>query len=133
TLCGFFGGGVGLGDGEGTAAALSATSFCPGICASFGIEFGAAVILPASPVGLFRLGTGIAALSVLAMTGEGEGAGFGGVYCSMITGVDIPRVGSRRSLADKEVVSIAYGSSCCSIKASTPIALTRSKSPGRAP
>jgi len=48
----------------------------------------------------------------LAGTGDGTVAGFGGVYCSMITGVAIPNVGNFLSLAITPLTSSESGSSC---------------------
>ena len=44
--------------------------------------------------------------------GVGEATGFGGVYCSMITGVAIPSVGNLFSFAITLPASNESGSSC---------------------
>ena len=65
--------------------------------------------------------------------GDGEGAGFGGVYCSISTGVASASVGSLPSRPTSALSSIESGSSCCVMNALTPMALTPAKSAGRVP
>ena len=108
-MYGFFGGGVGAGLGVG-----------------LGLGFASVF----SDVSVF-----ISAAAGFAgdADGVGVGAGLGGLYCSASVGVDRFKVGSFSRRFASAASSILSGSNCSSINASTPIFLTRSKSPGLAP
>ena len=117
---------------SGRAGILAESSFFAPICISFCIA--GMLALESCGASAMAFCAGAVTLSgAFAGVGDGTTAGFGGVYCSIITGVAIPRVGSFLSFAIAPVSSIESGSSCCAMKASTPMDLTRSTSPGRAP
>src|SRR5437879_13723513 len=95
-----------------SAGILPASSFFAPISISFCVAgmLGFAVSCGASAM---AFGAGAVTLSgAFAGVGDGTFAGFGGVYCSMITGVAIPRVGSFLSFAIAPVLSIGSGWMC---------------------
>src|SRR5262249_26413519 len=98
--------------GAGTFPASSGFGFISlGIAAVPAFVESCGVWLRALGVPAFRSGAAIAS-AIFTTAGEGTGAGLGGVYCSIITGVAMLSVGSLRSLAVTDESSIESGSSC---------------------
>src|SRR5207253_8500229 len=117
TICGFFGGGDGFGDACGSAPCwsagiLPASSFLTSACMSFGIADIAGLFESCGALWTAGFSGAFITSAVFPGVDDGDATGFGGVYCSMITGVAMLSVGSRRSLAIAALLSIASGSSC---------------------